>query len=201
MHRLLRIFWTLLAIVFLIEAWLWDRLEPVVAFIVARLPLKALKARIAAAIEHLPPEATLLVFLVPVVLLFPLKLVGLWLLARGEWVGATGVLVFAKLVGVGVTAFVFDVTREKLLLMAWFRWIYIKVMSCRDWAHALVDPIKRRIKARLRMFAPKRASRAVRLLLRLRRRAHGSVRAFSGESLPSTRSGVEPGSPQKMQPL
>jgi hypothetical protein len=176
MHRLLRIFWTFLAIVFLVEAWLWDRLEPIVAFVVARIPLQAFKARVAAWIDHLPPAATLLVFLVPVVLLFPLKLVGLWMLSRGDWAAATGVLVFAKLVGVGVTAFVFDVTREKLLLLAWFRWIYVNVMACRAWAHRLVDPIKRRIKARLRMFAPRRASRAMRLLFRIRRRMHATVK-------------------------
>jgi hypothetical protein len=176
MYRLLRIFWTILAILFLIEAWLWDRLEPIVAWIVARIPLQALKARVAASIEHLPPPATLLVFVVPVVLLVPLKLVGLWMLSRGDWVGATGVLVFAKLVGIGVTAFVFDVTREKLLLLAWFRWIYINVMACRAWAHRLVDPIKRRIAARLRLFAPRRAGRAVRLLFRIRRRMHATVK-------------------------
>ena len=30
------------------------------------------------------------------------------------------IIVFAKFVGVGVTAFIFDVTRPKLLEMAWF---------------------------------------------------------------------------------
>jgi len=31
MRRLLQPFWVLLAVIFLIEAWLWDHLEPIVA--------------------------------------------------------------------------------------------------------------------------------------------------------------------------
>jgi hypothetical protein len=45
MRWLMRPFLVLLAIVFLVEAWLWRHLEPVVATIVARIPLRALKAR------------------------------------------------------------------------------------------------------------------------------------------------------------
>ena len=63
---------------------------------------------LAAAIEHLPPYPTLLVFLIPVVLLFPLKLLGLWMLAHGSWLGAMAVLALAKVISMGVTAFIFD---------------------------------------------------------------------------------------------
>ena len=34
LRRLLQPFWVLLAIIFLIEAWLWDHLEPIVARVV-----------------------------------------------------------------------------------------------------------------------------------------------------------------------
>jgi hypothetical protein len=40
LRRLLQPFWVLLAIVFLIEAWLWDHLEPIVARVVAAIPLR-----------------------------------------------------------------------------------------------------------------------------------------------------------------
>jgi hypothetical protein len=43
MRRVLRPALVCIAIVFLIEAWLWDRLEPVVAAIVEVIPLKRLK--------------------------------------------------------------------------------------------------------------------------------------------------------------
>ena len=39
LRRLLQPLWVLLAIIFLIEAWLWDHLEPIVARVVAAIPL------------------------------------------------------------------------------------------------------------------------------------------------------------------
>ena len=117
MRRLLQPFWVLLAVIFLIEAWLWDHLEPIVARVVARIPLRAFKHWLAEKIDTLSPAMTLIVFVVPVILLFPLKLVGLWLLAHEYWLSAIDVMVFAKFLGLGVTAFIFDVTRSKLLEM------------------------------------------------------------------------------------
>ena len=115
MRRLLRPLWILLALVFLFEAWLWERLKPIVGWFVDWIPWDAFKAHVAAGIERLPPLATLLVFLVPVVLLLPIKFVGLWLLAHGLWFGAMATLGLAKVVSMGVTAFIFDLTRPKLL--------------------------------------------------------------------------------------
>jgi hypothetical protein len=112
---------------------------------------------------------------VPLLVLFPLKLVGAWMIMRGDWLAAAGVIIVAKLLGLAVMAFVFEVTRDKLLLLAWFRWFYYRVIAVRDWADATVAPIKRRMLRWLRMFTPRRASRAVRLLLRLRRRVHAAA--------------------------
>ena len=170
MRRITRPLLILLAIVFLIEAWLWRHLEPIVERIVAWLPLRAVKARLAAAIQKQPPAATLVVFVVPMVTLFPLKLLGLWLLAHKYWIAASGVLVFAKLVGVAVTAFVFEVTRPKLLQLRWFRWLYEHVLVWLDWARRLVAPVRLRIRRLLRILRAKHSGRALRLLWRIRRR-------------------------------
>jgi hypothetical protein len=170
MRRLLRPFLILLALIFLFEAWLWGHLAPVVAWLVARIPLREIKVRLAASIERLPPSGTLVVFVVPVVMLLPAKFLGLWMLARGYWLGALSVLALAKIVGLGVTAFIFDLTRDKLLLIPSFRWLYGRVLVCLAWAHGLTDPVKRRLKSVLHLFAPKRAGRTLRLLARIRRR-------------------------------
>ena len=103
MRRALKPLWILLALVFLLEAWLWE-------------------------------------------------------------------LVLAKLLGLGVTAFIFEVTRPKLLQMAWFRRLYELMLVWLAKAHALIDPIKTRIRRWFRMFAPQRAGRTLRLLRRIRRR-------------------------------
>ncbi len=170
MRRINRFLLILLALVFLLEAWLWDHLAPLVAWVVARLPLRTLKDKSAAGISGLPPAATLVVFVIPFIVLLPLKFAEFYLLAHRKWFAAIVVLVLAKLLGLGVTAFIFDLTRPKLLQMAWFRWLYEKVLGWLDWAHALVDPIKQRIRRLLAIFAPQRAGRAMKLFWRIRRR-------------------------------
>src|SRR5262245_33345466 len=129
MRRLTRPLLILLALVFLFEAWLWDHLKPIVARLVSFVPWARLKAQLAAGIESLPPYPTLLVFLVPVVLLLPLKFLGLWMLAHGLWFGAVALLGLAKVISLGVTAFLFDLTRPKLLQLGWFRWLYEHVLA------------------------------------------------------------------------
>src|SRR5215510_5855221 len=146
LRRLLQPLWVLLAIIFLIEAWLWDHLEPIVARVVELIPLRALKQWLADRVDTLSPAMTLIVFIVPVIPLFPLKLVGLWLLAHEHWASAFFTILFAKFLGVGITAFVFDVTRSKLLEMPWFEKLYEFILALRAKAKALVDPIKLRIK-------------------------------------------------------
>ena len=171
MRRLLRPLWILLALIFLLEAWLWDRVEPIVARVVALIPLPAFKRWLAAQVDHLSPGATLIVFAVPLVALFPLNLVEAWLLAHKYFVSATGLLVFQKILGVGVIAFIFDVTRDKLLQMAWFRKLYEVVLDLRARATALVAPFKHAI----RQWAARLRGRAsLGFVQRLRRRMQAS---------------------------
>ena len=169
MRRLLQPIWVLLAVIFLIEAWLWDHLEPIVAWVVDKIPLRAFKHWLAERVDTLSPAMTLIVFIVPVIPLFPLKLVGLWLLAHEYWMSAVFTILFAKMVGVGVTAFVFDVTRPKLLEMGWFERLYEFVMNLRARANELVEPIKRRILEILRGDADGWSSRMLRLIQRFRK--------------------------------
>ena len=167
MRRLLQPFWVLLAIIFLIEAWLWDHLEPIVAKVVAAIPLRAFKQWLAERVDTLSPAMTLIVFIVPVLPLFPLKLVGLWLLTHEHWMSAVFTILFAKFLGVGVTAFLFDVTRSKLLEMVWFEKLYEFVLTLRAKAKEIVDPIKARI---LEMASGEGwSSRTMRLIMRFRK--------------------------------
>jgi hypothetical protein len=55
MRRALRPLWIVLALLFLLEAWLWDHLEPIVARAVNLIPWGRLKVRLAGLIQDLPP--------------------------------------------------------------------------------------------------------------------------------------------------
>jgi hypothetical protein len=172
LRRLLQPVWVLLAVIFLIEAWLWDHLEPIVAWFVAKIPLQAFKHWLAERVDTLSPAMTLIVFAVPVIPLFPLKLIGFYLLTHEYWLSAFTTIIFAKLLGVGVTAFVFDVTRPKLLEMGWFERLYEFVLSLRAKAKELVDPVKRRILETLRGNGDRWSSRMLRLIQRFRKSVH-----------------------------
>jgi hypothetical protein len=172
LRRLLQPLWVLLAIVFLIEAWLWDHLEPIVARFVSVIPMRTFKQWLAERVDALSPAMTLIVFIVPVIPLFPLKLVGLWLLAHEYWASAVFTILFAKFVGVGVTAFIFDVTRDKLLEMNWFEKLYEFIIDLREKARALVEPIKQRIVNLLRGDGDGWSVRTLRLIQRFRKGVH-----------------------------
>jgi hypothetical protein len=172
LRRLLQPVWVLLAIIFLIEAWLWDHLEPIVARAVAFIPLARFKQWLSDRVDALSPAMTLIVFAVPIIPLFPLKLVGLWLLTHEYWTSAVFTILFAKMLGVGVTAFVFDVTRDKLLEMAWFERLYDLVLKLRGKAAEIVAPIKQRIKDIIRGNGEGWSSRTLRLIQRFRKSVH-----------------------------
>lgn len=172
LRRLLQPVWVLLAIIFLIEAWLWDHLEPIVARVVAAIPLARFKQWLTERVDALPPAMTLIVFAVPIIPLFPLKLIGLYLLTHEYWLTGVSTFLFAKLLGVGVTAFVFDVTRDKLMEMHWFERLYELVLKLRARAHLLVDPVKRRIRELIAGNGEGWSSRTLRLIQRFRKSVH-----------------------------
>ena len=182
MHRALRPFLFLVAVVFLIETWLWGRLSPIVGWVVGLLFWKRIRDAVAAGIDRLPPYPTLLVFIIPVLLLLPFKLSALWLLAHGHWLGGALVFFLAKIVGVAVTAFLFGACRAKLMQLDWFARFYAAVLRARDWAHGIVEPYKQRIRAfarYLRRMIPQSARPGFvrRVLSRIRYRAGRSTRS------------------------
>ena len=174
MRRIVKPFLILLALVFLFEAWLWEHLRPLVAFFVNLVAWDRLKARLATLIERLPPWAVLFVFIIPFIALLPLKFLEVYFIVHRQWVATCLVLVLAKLLGLGVTAFIFEVTKPKLLQMAWFRWCYELALVWLAKAHALIDPIKLRMKRAVRryvwLFRPGRGGRFFRRIARIRRR-------------------------------
>lgn len=146
MRMLKKAFWYALALGFLVEAWLWDKSAALLHAIVDRIPFVRFKAACARVVERLPPLAVVPIFLLPVIVLLPFKLAALWLLAQGALVMGGLAFLGAKIVSFGLAAFIFDLTRDKLLSMPWFARIYARVIGWRDWAHALVDPYKAEVR-------------------------------------------------------
>ena len=173
MRRLLQPLWFFLALLFLIEEWLWDHLVPAIRLMVDAIPWRAFKAWLADQIAELSPPATLVVFLIPAAIYFALELLALWPMAYGRWLLGLILLGGAKVIGAAITAFAFDVTRDKLLQMGWFRRGYTKVIGWRDAAHRLADPYL----AGIRHFSKQIRARWARFMQRLRTRTQAAPKS------------------------
>ena len=134
----------LLVPLLLFEEWGWEPLARLAARL-ARLPLWA---RLERRVQALPPWGALLVFLVPVLMLLPLKLLALFLLGRGHAAGAVLLLVGAKLAGTAVVARLFQLVEPALMRIPLFARWYPRWKQWKD-----------RVLGFVRLSAPWRAAR------------------------------------------
>lgn len=138
--------WILGALI-LFEEWGWVPLARLLGLCARLPPIAWLERRIAA----LPPPLAVLVFLLPALLLLPVKLAALWLIGRGRAVLGLAVIVLAKVIGTGLVARLFMLTRPQLMRLPWFARLYTRWVA---W--------KERVMARVRASVPWRLARSFR---------------------------------------
>ena len=74
----------------------------------------------------------LAIFVLPAVLLFPVKLLALLAIARGHAFSGIGVIVIAKLGGAAAVARLYKLTRPTLLSLPWFAHWHGRFMETKD---------------------------------------------------------------------
>ncbi len=141
----IRVFWLTLAVVFLIESWLWDHVRDGLHALGRRLGLERFDPWLRGVVGKLSPPMTLVLFGVPGALIFPFKLIAFGLLAKGYFVSGFVAIFAAKTLALGVTAVLFDICREKLLQMKWFCRFYSLMLAIGAWSHELISPLRRRV--------------------------------------------------------
>lgn len=121
-----------------LEEWVWDGLVALTKWI-ARLPVfRGLEARI----QRLGPKAAMAAFVVPWLLMLPIKVLGLWLFGSGRFWAGVVVFVVGKLVGTAVLARLFTLTRPALLQIGWFRRLHEWFTRLRDRVYAYVRSLR-----------------------------------------------------------
>ena len=140
-RRLLKPFWIFIALLFLLEAWLWDRIQPLIAWLVEHLPWREFKAALSRGVAQLPPVIVIFLFALPEVLGIPAQLFSLWIVAKGAVVFGTFLFLLAKGLGLMATLVLFEVCHEKLMELSWFRYMYRLVTDARAWAKHQVQPM------------------------------------------------------------
>jgi hypothetical protein len=91
--------------------------------------------RAEAYIATLPPYATLALFLIPLAIIEPAKIYGLFLFGQGRWMAGTLTFVAAKVVGLALAERLFAISRDKLLSIGWFAWCYRRLVALKDAVH------------------------------------------------------------------
>lgn len=147
----------LIALVLLFEEWGWEQLK-VLFTRLARFPPWAWLEQ---AVSRLAPWAAVLVFSVPMLLLFLVKLMALYLFGKGQVAMGLVLLLAAKLVGTALLARLFQLTHPALMKLPWFgRW-YPRWKVWKDGLLARVRQsalwsLGRRMKARLKAWSTHR---------------------------------------------
>lgn len=118
-----------LAALFLIfEEWLWEVGARLMEKLAQLPPLRALERLVCS----LGPAAAMAVFLLPALMLFPVKLLALFAMARGHAFVGLGVFVLAKVAGAAAVARLYALTRPALLRLRWFAWLHGRFMALKE---------------------------------------------------------------------
>ncbi|MCA1854691.1 hypothetical protein LE190_01950 [Massilia oculi] len=177
----------LAALVLLVEAWIWELGSRAGARLASLPPLRWLEARI----RSLPAWAALGAFVLPGLLLLPVKLLALLAIAHGHALAGVLGFIAAKLGGAAVVARIYVLTLPALLTLAWFARWHAGFLRLRDrllaalrashfWrqARSALAGMRRGLRRALRRTA-RQPSHLLRVLRRLRARI--GARAAAGK--------------------
>lgn len=126
------------ALLLLVEEWIWDNFVRATAW-VARLPIFR---RVEALVQRLPPWAAVTAFVVPFLVLLPVKVAAFWLMGTGHVRSGVAVYVVGKVVGTAVLTRLFTLTKPALLRIGWFARLYAWFVAVRDRLYGFVRSLR-----------------------------------------------------------
>jgi hypothetical protein len=121
------------AIYFLVDAVFFTLFKPVFRRLADCWVFESLRAWIVS----LRPYPTLALFIVPVILLEPVKPVAAYLAATGHIVGGLMALIVGELLKLLLVERLFSVSRDKLMSIPVFAWCYDRFCQGQDWVTSL----------------------------------------------------------------
>lgn len=87
---------------------------------------------------RLPPYPAMVLFALPIALLFPIKLLALWVIARGHVITGAVVILLAKTLSTTLEAWLYRVLRPSLAQLHWFVRFEAWLFGWRDRLYAYV---------------------------------------------------------------
>jgi hypothetical protein len=131
-----------LALAFLFETWIWDRVAAAAQRIAALVRWAEVRVALMRVIDRLPAWAALLLFGVPFIVAEGGSFVCVVLTAMGHVVAGVVGYTAIKLVGFALLAAIFDLTKPKLMTLPWFVFVYDKALVFHHFALGLIAPYR-----------------------------------------------------------
>src|SRR5215471_13420646 len=143
--------WLLLwiaAAVLLFEEWFWLRSTHLIAWAAEITHLSA----VGSWIRRRPPTQALALFVVPVVVIYPFKVLALMAFARGDVMLGGAAFVSAKLAATAVFARLYELTEPAIVQIGWIRIARDRFLRARAFIHAWLEgqPAYRHARATIR---------------------------------------------------
>lgn len=119
---------TIIALLLILEEWLWDTTQA----LFRALPEWPFLLRLRQWVSSLSPYAALSLFVAPSLLLFPVKILALLAITHGHPSLGLGIIVAAKVLGTALVARIYALTRPTLLSLRWFERMHNGVLAFKD---------------------------------------------------------------------
>lgn len=133
MKRILRpVTYVLAAIYVLVDAVFMVVARPISRWLARRFEFKRLRAWI----KSLPPYPSLALFSVPVLILEPIKPLAAYLVATGQFLSGAAAFIGCELLKLVLVERLFHLTRDKLMRIPAFAWVYGKFAEMKAWLQA-----------------------------------------------------------------
>lgn len=123
------------ALLFLFEEWLWTGCTRLFAWLGRFGLLRWVDARLV----RLPPVLALVILCTPMLLLFPFKIAGLWMIASGRFFSGCALMLAAKVLSTAIIARIFLTCRPQLMRMPWFARLHAWTCVLRDRIHQWIE--------------------------------------------------------------
>jgi hypothetical protein len=122
---------SILAVILIVEEWLWDALNNLAHILVKRLRLDGFEKWL----MGLTPRQSVIAFVIPLLIVTPINLLALGLIIHGMVVQGVLLELFAKIFGTLFISRVFSLTKPQLLTFKFISFVYTVISHWLSWAH------------------------------------------------------------------
>jgi hypothetical protein len=185
-----------LAILFLLETWVWAKLVAFARLVATLVPWERFRDAARRRLAYWPAIVSVALFGVPLAVSEFGSFISVVMMATGHLFMGMALYALMKIFGLVLVPVIFEITRERLLALPWFAWVYAKFEALHAMASRFVAPYRSAAAAFVRETAAS-AWRAVFALVYRAPRSAAKASAAKAETLASSARavGARPASP------